>query len=392
MRLSLRETITYQTRPTNAYKVDREAGVIHDVKLLGWESANGRRYDPDAVRAALSLYEGAAIRIDHRQKSNEPRKVAAVFGEARGCEIRPDGLYAKRLEYVKSHELAGQITEIADRFPRQLGMSHDAEGEGDRDGNGVYVVKKITEVRSIDIVVDPATTNGFFEQQQRGRNMAKITFKTLLESQRKRFAKSKARVAWLERLLEDDSMPLSGDMEQPAENADPNDALTSGFEQAIVACFHDDSMDDAAKAKKIVELVKTHGKLTSKDEPDAPVEESDSDPDNDGDADKSKQESKQLRADLDKLKRKDACRDLCESLDFQPTKDQLETLMEQTSDKARKSIAEAFKASVGGKGGSSSNRGGNRPKSSGPGSTGFTEGQNRKEVKTSADLLEAISG
>ena len=36
-------------------RVDREAGVIRDVKVIGYESANGYTYTPKSVEAALPL-------------------------------------------------------------------------------------------------------------------------------------------------------------------------------------------------------------------------------------------------------------------------------------------------------------------------------------------------
>ena len=43
--------------------MDRDAGVIRGVKLLGWASANGREYLPAGVDPAL--YEGRVVNIDH---------------------------------------------------------------------------------------------------------------------------------------------------------------------------------------------------------------------------------------------------------------------------------------------------------------------------------------
>ena len=40
-----------------------------------------------------------------------------------------------------------------------IGLSHNAIGEGDTQ-NGVVVVRRLVKVRSVDVVSDPATTNG----------------------------------------------------------------------------------------------------------------------------------------------------------------------------------------------------------------------------------------
>ena len=48
-----------------ALRVDRAAGVLRGVKLIGLESLNGRRYRPEALAAAVSLYEGAKVNVNH---------------------------------------------------------------------------------------------------------------------------------------------------------------------------------------------------------------------------------------------------------------------------------------------------------------------------------------
>ena len=45
--------------------VDRLAGVIRGVKILGLESRNGRTYLPEALAAAAPLYEGAKVNVNH---------------------------------------------------------------------------------------------------------------------------------------------------------------------------------------------------------------------------------------------------------------------------------------------------------------------------------------
>ena len=45
--------------------VDREAGVLRGVKILGLQSRNGRSYLPEALSAASKLYEGAKVNVNH---------------------------------------------------------------------------------------------------------------------------------------------------------------------------------------------------------------------------------------------------------------------------------------------------------------------------------------
>ena len=46
-------------------RVDRQAGVIRGVKVLGLESRNGRTYLPEALAQAAQLYEDAKVNVNH---------------------------------------------------------------------------------------------------------------------------------------------------------------------------------------------------------------------------------------------------------------------------------------------------------------------------------------
>lgn len=169
----------------------------------------------------------------------------------------------------------------------------------------------------------------------------KATARQLIESVSKTL--SKARQKWAVALLEDDAMDPA--LTAPVEDAptDPDQALADGFEAAILAVVKDETMDAAAKAKKIAALLKTHEKLTAEPEPEAPSET----PAEEGeDAD---EKDKKMESRLRELEAKDACRDLCESMDFTPNNDQLAALVAIPHATARKTVAQAFKDAKGGK-------------------------------------------
>ena len=48
-----------------AIRVDAAAGVVRGVKILGLTSRNGRSYKPEALAAAIPLYEGAKVNVNH---------------------------------------------------------------------------------------------------------------------------------------------------------------------------------------------------------------------------------------------------------------------------------------------------------------------------------------
>jgi len=139
--------------------IDRAAGVIHNVRILGRESSNGRRYTPKAMSDAATLYEGVRVYIGH---STRERTVGEQFGVLRNCRVDGDAVKGD-LHFIRSHPLAEQICEQAERFPLTLGMSHDAEGSTRRESDGVLTVEGLARVHSVDLVTVPATNAGLFE-------------------------------------------------------------------------------------------------------------------------------------------------------------------------------------------------------------------------------------
>jgi hypothetical protein len=78
-------------------------------------------------------------------------------------EFRPgDGLYGN-LHFNPKHELAEQLAWDAEHNPRNVGFSHNVLARLARDGDQV-LVEAITHVQSVDLVADPAATQGLFEQ------------------------------------------------------------------------------------------------------------------------------------------------------------------------------------------------------------------------------------
>lgn len=152
------------THSSASTQVDRDAGVIRNVKIIGLESANGRGYSPKALREAKHFYEGLSVNIDHPEKANGKRGVKDRFGKLENVREQADGLYGD-LPYLKSHPLAEMIAEVAERMPEQLGLSHNAEGRVAVRG-GKNIVEQITRVRSVDMVSDPATVRGLFEANE----------------------------------------------------------------------------------------------------------------------------------------------------------------------------------------------------------------------------------
>lgn len=144
-------------------QVDRDAGVIRGVKILGRVSANGREYSTTALRQAARCYEGLGVNMNHPDRGHPhlERPVQDGFGWLEGVQVQDDGVYGD-LHFLKSHAMAGPICEAAERRPDRFGLSHNATGNVvERDGK--RIVESIEQVRSVDIVQRPATTQGLFE-------------------------------------------------------------------------------------------------------------------------------------------------------------------------------------------------------------------------------------
>lgn len=146
-------------------RVDRAAGVLRGVKLIGLESLNGRRYRPEALSAAVSLYEGAKVNINHPKEGPlAPRDYRDRLGVIREVEFRAEeGLFGT-LHFNPKHAVAEQLAWDAEHNPRNVGFSHNVLARLTRDG-AQSLVEAITHVQSVDLVADPASTRGLFEEQ-----------------------------------------------------------------------------------------------------------------------------------------------------------------------------------------------------------------------------------
>lgn len=147
-----------------ALRVDSTAGVLTGVKLIGLSSRNGRQYRETALELAVPLYEEARVNVNHPKEGPlAPRDYQDRLGTIRGVEFRAgEGLFGN-LHFNPRHALAEQLVWDAEHNPRNVGFSHNVQARVTRTDAGL-VVEQITRVQSVDLVADPATTDGLFEQ------------------------------------------------------------------------------------------------------------------------------------------------------------------------------------------------------------------------------------
>ncbi len=312
----------------NAGKVDRNAGIIFDVKICAKESVNshgirgvdGTDYTAGAFESALSLYEGLLVNIDHppRDKPGQDRPARDRIGKLTGCYMKGGEPYAKEFRVLKTHPMAETLFEAAESMPDAFCLSHNAYGKGEVKGTR-YVVTEIPEVRSVDVVAYGGTTTSLFESQ--AMKPKTVTLRELLE------AMGGYETACKEM---DDSIAAAPVPEEPKQGW--REALAN----AIAACVKDEDEEAHDVAKKLLNILKPEAEAPAEvPEGDGPPADDEEDKEKDK---KETKESREMKTKLAALERKDAVRTLCESLTFTPTPVQLKSLLALDNDKDRKEL------------------------------------------------------
>lgn len=159
-------------------KIDRVAGVIRDVKFLGFESLNDRTYE----QVDPAIFNGAKSRLNHYAKEDDPNppdpQFENIWAFAENARLAEDGVYGD-LKYNPEHAHIKQILWWAENNPNVGGFSPIMYGTQRKVGNRVVRTPKLVE--SVDLVDRPATTNGFFESRKETRNMDEDLKKALAD-------------------------------------------------------------------------------------------------------------------------------------------------------------------------------------------------------------------
>jgi hypothetical protein len=285
-------------------KVDRDKGVIRDVLVLGLKSRNGRDYSPQALKKAAALYESKVVNVGHppRSEPGKERTFDERFGWLDNIRESSDGLRGD-LNYLKSDPRAEKFCEAAERNPSMFGLSHNAEGRTVRHGDKL-LVEEIEQVRSVDIVSDPATTRSLFES------------------------------------MGDNTMPDPNTMPEAAAADGGGEDVTLTMFQKKVAEIYNGEGDPAAKAKAIGALAKTLLKI--KDDLDAAtskVQEKAAAEAGNGAA----PTMESLQSEVKALKAEKEVRDLLESAKVTATPIQLKAVLALESKEDRVALIESYK-------------------------------------------------
>ena len=296
-------------------RIDRDKGIIHDVKVLGRDSKNGRVYTQEAMNDAAKLYEGISVNIDHRDPDDDSvRQISEQWGVLRNVKIGRDGVFAD-LHYIKSHPMTESLIERAERFPNNFGLSHDASGQVTEGLDGQPdMVESLDHAESVDLVSKPATNSGLFESQTR-KKMPKVTVAEAVARRKTKAAKR------LKSLLEMDE--YSAMAEEPAE-VEPEASDSSAAEdvdasiKAMVIAILDGEGDAKAKLGKIKEVLGVQEKLADAAAPEIVAEMEDEEgEDEEGEVEEGEESEEgedEVKESVARLKRRDRNRDLLESV------------------------------------------------------------------------------
>lgn len=305
--------------------IDKAAGIIHGVKVIGNKSRNGRTYPTKTLQEAVPVYEGSRIYLDHvvpaKNGSTGPRSIRDKWGVLKNVRVSEDGGLRADIHYLVNHSQTPVLIEAAERMPETFGMSHDASGDEVSIPGGLKEVTKIHKVNSVDIVNDPATNSGLFESKD---FPMKKTIKEIAANKTK-FAKI------LEEMIADDpmmaempvetmDMGMMDDAGEPME-ASPEQQVEQAFKAALVAVIEDAKMDipgKLAKLKTIMQASETAmAAITGQDKTNTPApDKAASEGSTEGSAGETgnlREELAATKAELQSIKTEAACRQLLES-------------------------------------------------------------------------------
>jgi len=246
----MKQILQETTLSESPLSVDREAGIIKGVKILGRESKNGRTYSARALQEASKFYEDIKVNIDHPDRSNpnQERSFISFIGQLDRCHVAESGDVYGDLNILKSSSQSEAVFEAAERFPKQFGLSHNAEGELVQKDGG-WVVESIDCVHSVDIVSQPATNAGLFESVELKMKRTLREVVTTASRKRKGFKR------FLEEMHEDGMLADVEGVEVEAEIS-AADAAIDALAQKADEAFRDMSMSPEDTAKVVKDLNK----------------------------------------------------------------------------------------------------------------------------------------
>jgi len=147
-----------------------EENVIKNVLVLGPKSKNGRKYTKKCMKDAVGLYENAKVFVNH---SEGPRNAEDRFGNLQNLHISDEGIRGD-LQFLGTHPLADRVKEDVSKNLSCYGLSHVVDGRAKKTQEGI-TVHEISDVLSVDIVAQPATTVNLLEEIEVDEEKVEVT-------------------------------------------------------------------------------------------------------------------------------------------------------------------------------------------------------------------------
>lgn len=250
--------------------------------LCGPESANdfvglgrdrvkvkGRKYLAEAFKGErVKRYNGGLVYLNHPTKLTEPRDYRDKIAVVENARHRQDGMPLGDLAVNPKHPHAEQFLWDAEHEPHSFGMSHRAWCEWRTSKDGFAEAIELTEVLSVDVVTEPATTSGVFEHKEPKMSS---TFAAVAEWVTKH-SKSTA-----EQIIKVKKLAAIGNYaelaaEEMAADAEAGDGVTEAIKTAAAAeieeCMSQASSPEAVKSclKRLKKILHLHGDLNEPEE------------------------------------------------------------------------------------------------------------------------------
>lgn len=309
-------------------RIDRDAGVIRKVKLVGIQSNNLARtigysygdvgpaanqpysYAIAGLRRSMPLYENTSVYQNHLpfkyDRQTGSREIVAserpndqLLGWIKNVYVvetgnpETDGLYGD-FHFIRTHSYIPNLIEVAERNPEKLALSHEAYFDDVKVVNGRLVIQELKKVAGMALVnQEPGTTKSLFESHFQEPHMPTATLRQVLESSVGDEAQVKSAKLLLE-LMSGPPFDTVGDapapdqmaVATPAAPVTADQAIKEAFKTAVIACFEDPSLDMHATIEKIDNVLNAMETIAGPALPiggAAPLLEGDAPPEGEGD-------------------------------------------------------------------------------------------------------------
>lgn len=187
------QTEFLESRPGGSIKhsqIDRNNHVIRNVVMITAHSENGagkggRLYSDHSLQKIAGFAEGLPAYVNHVAKDQafKPRDVRDLIGRYENVRYDKGGARVTGDMHILEHQ-APWVFSVADRLGDVVGVSLVSKGVVAMEGE-TEVVKDIIQLRSGDLVSDPASTKGLFEGKDNVEGI--MIFETILKEDREIF-------------------------------------------------------------------------------------------------------------------------------------------------------------------------------------------------------------